>query len=165
MIELIHTESRLVFGCGNPLFGDDGCGPEVIADLEAHHPMPDDTAFLDVGTSIRDFLFDIMLLKQKPMQIVIVDSARHPDRRPGEVFEISLDEIDPKKMGDFSLHQFPTTNMLKELKTDTDMDIRVLVGQIQTIPDRVAPGLSSAMTKAVKKASCRILEIIGKELS
>ncbi len=147
------------------MFGDDGFGPEVIADLETHHRTPDDAAFLDVGTSIRDFLFDILLLEQKPKQIVIVDAARHPDRRPGEVFEIELDEIDPKKMGDFLLHQFPTTNMLKELKTDTDMDIRVLVGQIQTIPDHVAPGLSSAMAKAVKMASCRILEIIGKELS
>jgi excisionase family DNA binding protein len=59
----------------------------------------------------------------------------------------------PKKTSDFSLHQFPTTNMLKELKTATDMNIRVLVGQTEAIPDEVAPGLSPALAAAVPEAS------------
>lgn len=163
MIELIHTKSCLVFGCGNPLFGDDGFGPEVVARLEHHPELPDHVACLDVGTSIRDFLFDILLSANKPKQMIIVDAAEKPGRAPGEVFEISIDEMNPKKISDFSLHQFPTTNMLKELKTVTNMDIRVLVGQIDTIPDAVAPGLSPAVASAVPQASNRILAMIEKE--
>ena len=163
MIELIHSKACLVFGCGNPLFGDDGFGPEVVAQLESHPDLPDHAACLDVGTSIRDFLFDILLAAQKPKQIIIVDAAQKPGRRPGDVFEIAIDEINHKKTSDFSLHQFPTTNMLLELKTETHMDIRVLVGQIDTIPEEVAPGLSTAMASAIPKASRLILDMIEKE--
>ena len=163
MIELIHTKHCLVFGCGNPLFGDDGFGPEVAAHLEAHCPLPAYAACLDVGTSIRDFLFDILLSPKKPRQIIIVDAAQQPEKKPGDVFEIAIDEMNPKKTSDFSLHQFPTTNMLVELKTATDMDIRVIVGQVDTIPDHVAPGLSPPVASAVSVASDKILEIIGKE--
>jgi len=163
MIELIHTKPCLVFGCGNPLFGDDGFGPEVIADLEKNHIVPDHAACLDAGTSIRDFLFDILLAPEKPKQVIVVDAGDCEGKRPGEVFEMDIDEMDPKKTSDFSLHQFPTTNMLKELKTDTDMDVRILVGQIETIPDKVSPGLSPAMAAAVAKASRSVLKMIAKE--
>jgi coenzyme F420 hydrogenase subunit delta len=163
MIELIHTKSCLVFGCGNTLFGDDGFGPEVVSDLENHHALPDHAACLDVGTSIRDFLFDILLAPGKPEQLIVVDAGDCRDKRPGDVFEIDIDEMNPKKTSDFSLHQFPTTNMLKELKTHTDMDVRILVGQIETIPDIVSPGLSPPMAAAVSKASRRILKMIAKE--
>jgi len=163
MIELIHTKPCLVFGCGNPLFGDDGFGPEVIADLEKNHALPDHAACLDAGTAIRDFLFDILLASEKPKQVIVIDAGDCEGKRPGEVFEIDIDEMDPKKTSDFSLHQFPTTNMLKELKTDTDMDVRILVGQIENIPDKVSPGLSPAMAAAVAKASRRVLKMIAKE--
>ena len=163
MIELIHTKPCLVFGCGNPLFGDDGFGPEVIADLEKNHHLPSHVACLDVGTSIRDFLFDILLAADKPKQMLIVDAAQSEGKAPGDVFEIDIDAMNPKKTSDYSLHQFPTTNMLKELKMDTEMDIRVLVGQIEAIPDEVSPGLSPVVAAAVPQASRRILEMIGKE--
>jgi len=163
MIELIHTKACLVFGCGNPLFGDDGFGPEVIADLEKNHTVPEHAACLDVGTSIRDFLFDILLASKKPKQVIVVDAGDCEGKRPGDVFEIDVDEMNANKTSDFSLHQFPTTNMLKELKTDTDMDIRILVGQIEAIPDKVLPGLSQAMAAAVSTASRRVLKMIAKE--
>jgi coenzyme F420 hydrogenase subunit delta len=50
-----------------------------------------------VGTSIRDFLFDLLLAAKKPRQMIIVDAAQQDGKRPGEVFEISIDEINPKK--------------------------------------------------------------------
>jgi coenzyme F420 hydrogenase subunit delta len=145
------------------LFGDDGFGVEVVTYLQRNHHLPEHVACLDVGTSIRDFLFDILLASKKPLQMIIVDAAQHPGRHPGEVFEISVDTIDLKKTSDFSLHQFPTTNMLSELQAATDMNIRVLVGQIETIPDEVAPGLSPAVAAAVPIASRRIQSMILKE--
>jgi coenzyme F420 hydrogenase subunit delta len=128
-----------------------------------NHHIPEHAACLDVGTSIRDFLFDLLLAAKKPRQMIIVDAAQCEGKRPGEVFEIDIDEINPKKTSDFSLHQFPTTNMLKELKTATDMNIRVLVGQTEAIPDEVAPGLSPALTAAVPEASRLVVKMIGRE--
>ena len=163
MIAQIHSKSCLVFGCGNPLFGDDGFGPKVIEHLEAHYKMPGHAACMDSGTSIRDVLFDLLLSESKPRQIVIIDAADQEGRTPGEIFEIAVDAIDAKKTSDFSLHQFPTTNMLKELKEYTDVDVRVLVAQVQHIPEEISPGISSPVTAAVPEMCRRVMEIIDKE--
>jgi coenzyme F420 hydrogenase subunit delta len=161
MIEDIHTKPCLVFGCGNPLFGDDGFGPAVIEHLEAHHSIPEHASCMDTGTCIRDILFDILLSENKPRQIIVVDAAEKEGKKPGEIFEISVDDIDSKKTSDFSLHQFPTTNMLKELKDQTDVDVRVLVVQIQHIPEEIDPGISEPVTTAIPEMCHRIIDIIN----
>jgi coenzyme F420 hydrogenase subunit delta len=163
MIEHIHTKPCLVFGCGNPLFGDDGFGPAVIEHLEAHHTIPDYAACMDTGTCIRDILFDILLSENRPRQIIVIDAAEKEGKQPGEIFEISVDDIDSKKTSDFSLHQFPTTNMLKELKEQTNVDVRVLVAQIQHIPEEINPGISETVMSAVPEMCCRVIDIISKE--
>ncbi len=164
MIEAIHSKACLIFGCGNPLFGDDGFGPRVIEHLEANHRLPDDAACMDAGTSVRDVLFDILLAEKKPRRIIIIDAADQTGRRPGEISEIDIDAIDPKKTADFSLHQFPTTNMLKELKMHTDVDIRVLVVQPERIPPEIDPGLSQAVTNALDEMCRRVLHIARQEV-
>lgn len=161
MIELIHSKPHLVFGCGNPLIGDDGFGPAVIDHLERCCDLPDTVGVLDVGTAIRDFLFDILLAERKPRQIIVVDAADKPGRKPGELFELPVTEIDAQKTHDFSLHQFPTTNMLHELQTATDIEVRILVVQVDVIPDVVAPGLSPAVQGAVPAACGRIGAMLG----
>ena len=80
---------------------------------------------------------------------------------PGEVFEIPVEGIPEKKTSDFSLHQFPTVNILKELKDHTKIDVKVIVGQIEVIPGEVKPGLSQAMEGAVVKACERLMVEIG----
>ena len=40
----------LVLGLGNPLFGDDGVGIEVVARLRARYEWPEDVAVVDGGT-------------------------------------------------------------------------------------------------------------------
>ncbi len=161
MIEDIHTKPCLVFGCGNPLFGDDGFGPAVIEHLEAHHTIPDHAACMDTGTCIRDILFDILLSENRPRQIVVIDAAEKKGKKPGEIFEISVDDIGSKKTSDFSLHQFPTTNMLKELKEQTDVDVRVLVVQTQHIPEEIDPGISEPVTTAIPEMCHLIIDIIN----
>lgn len=161
MIELIHTKSHLVFGCGNPLLGDDGFGPAVIDHLEHSGRLPAHAGVLDVGTAIRDFLFDILLAAHKPRQIIVVDAADKAGRRPGDLFELPVTEIDVQKTHDFSLHQFPTTNMLHELQAATEIDVRILVVQVACIPDVVAPGLCSAVQAAVPLACARIAAMIA----
>jgi coenzyme F420 hydrogenase subunit delta len=154
-------KSVLIFGCGNILFGDDGFGPAVVKYLQENHPLPADVLVLDVGTSIRDLLFDLVLSEQKPQKIIVIDAVDQPDRKPGEVFEIPVEAIPLKKTADFSLHQFPTVNMLQELKEHTQVEIHIVVVQIQEIPEEVRPGLSAVVAGAIKDAAAQILHILG----
>jgi coenzyme F420 hydrogenase subunit delta len=157
MLSKLLKEPVLIFGCGNILWGDDGFGPAVIQALTERYQLPADVLALDVGTSIRDILFDLTLSDQKPKKIFIIDAVEYPDHQPGEVFEIPVEGIPVKKTSDFSLHQFPTVNLLRELKEYSQIDIKILVAQIGIIPEEVKPGLSPVMTKAIETACQRIL--------
>ena len=51
-----YDAGRLVVGCGNVLFKDDGFGPMVIHAIEDYFKendleMPEDTQFIDAGTA------------------------------------------------------------------------------------------------------------------
>jgi coenzyme F420 hydrogenase subunit delta len=155
------TKACLIFGCGNPLFGDDGFGARVIEHLLAHHTLPRHAACLDAGTSVRDLLFDILLSPTKPRQILIVDAMDVEGGVPGQLFEIDVSRINPAKIVDFSLHQFPTTNMLREIQEGTDIDVRILVVQPTELPPEIRPGLSSAVAGAVPEMCRRIIDIVS----
>ena len=161
MVREIVGKSALVFGCGNILFGDDGFGPAVVKYLQEHCALPAHVLAQDVGTSIRDILFDLVLTEDKPQKIIIVDAVDHPDRQPGEVFEIPVEAIPLKKTADFSLHQFPTVNMLQELQDHTRVEIHIVVVQAKEVPEEVKPGLTPAVEGAIKVAAARILQILG----
>jgi coenzyme F420 hydrogenase subunit delta len=160
---IFHNKSCLVFGCGNPLFGDDGFGPEVINYLESTGELPSHVACVDVGTSIRDILFNLLLDTNLPQTLIIVDAVEVDGRRPGEIFEIRVDDIAPAKISDFSLHQFPTTNMLKEISEETPIDVRVLVVQTGGLPSCVEPGLSKQVQAAVPRMAKKILSLIAED--
>jgi coenzyme F420 hydrogenase subunit delta len=49
----------------------------------------------------------------------------------------------------FSLHQFPTVNLLAALKEQAKIEIIVLAAQIEIIPDEIRPGLSETMENAL----------------
>ena len=159
-IKDIFEKQCVVFGCGNTLMGDDGFGPAVMEYLQAECSLPDYVTCMDVGTSIRDILFDIMLSEKKPRQIIIIDAADNPGKDTGDLYEIDIDGIAPAKANDFSLHQFPTTNMLKELKEDTGVDVKVFVVQTSGIPEAVAPGLSTPVKKAVPKMADLVMRLV-----
>lgn len=151
------TKDIVVFGCGNVLFGDDGFGPSVADFMNKNCDIPDHALVLDVGTSVRELLFTILLSEKKPKDLVIVD-AIDKGKVPGEVFEILVDDIPEKKTTDFSLHQFPTSNMLKELKDLGDLGVTVIVCQVENIPEEVGPGLSDSVAEAIPRASKIIYE-------
>jgi coenzyme F420 hydrogenase subunit delta len=156
----MFEKAILIFGCGNILWGDDGFGPAVIECLNEKYQLPDDVLALDVGTSIRDILFDLILSDKKPQQLIIVDAVGYPDRQPGEVFEIPVEGIPETKVSDFSLHQFPTVNMLQELKEHSGIKVKIIVGQTEPLPEEVRPGLSAAMQGAVRLACEKIVAAV-----
>jgi coenzyme F420 hydrogenase subunit delta len=143
----------LILGCGNWLFGDDGFGPVVVDYLVSHYRIPPDVYVMDVGTGVRKLLFTITLSSERPREIVIIDAIDKvydlvEGRKPGEIFELSVDDFPMEKIDDFSLHQVPSSNLLKELR-DVGIDIRVMVCQVARIPKTVEPGLSDVLRKAV----------------
>ncbi len=157
----IFEKSIIIFGCGNTLWGDDGFGPAVIEYLHHHYQLPEDVLALDVGTSIRDLLFDLILSEKGPQQLIIVDAVSYPDRRPGEVFEIPVEGIPEQKVSDFSLHQFPTVNMLAELKETSGLQVKIIVAKTEALPEEVRPGLSAAVQQAVPVACEKIMGVIN----
>ena len=152
----LYTKPVLIFGCGNILVGDDGFGPAVIEHLLTNFDLPPEVAAFDVGTGIREMLFDLVLMARSPEVIFIVDAAFETGRRPGEIFEMDINRIAPKKMNDFSLHMFPSINLLKDLQDGAGVKIRVLAVQAENMPEAIRQGLSDSVKAAVPKA-CRWL--------
>jgi len=153
-----YDKSVLILGCGNVLLEDDGFGPTVAQYLQRNFTAPDDVCVLDVGTSVREILFDTVLSDKKPSKIVIVD-AMDCNREPGELFALDIDSIPHVKLDDFSMHQLPTSNLLRELRDLCGIEVIVIACQVATMCDRVNPGLSSPVEAAVKPAA----ELLAKE--
>ena len=141
------TTETLILCCGNRLFGDDGFGPAVAEHLLENYSIPSNTYVVDAGTGSRKLLFTLCLSPDRPRRVVVVDAV-DKGRSPGELFEISLEEIPPQKIDDFSLHQVPSSNLLHDLK-ESGMEVRVLVCQTEYIPDHIEEGLSGSVTAAV----------------
>ncbi len=151
-----------VFGCGNMLIGDDGFGPAVIEELQAGHGFPDTVLIEDVGTGIREYLFDFLLdPRLVPKTLIILDAVDFKGRIPGEVFTITPSTIPAEKIHDFSLHQFPTVNLLQEIAEHTGTTVHIIAAQVEHIPDEIAPGLTPSMQKAVKEASAKVKELLS----
>jgi coenzyme F420 hydrogenase subunit delta len=152
----------MIFGCGNLIMGDDGYGPAVIDKLHADYLLPAEIDAIDAGTCVREYLFDYLLSEEgRPESIFVLDAVDFTDRQPGEVFEIVPSQIPAKKIHDFSLHQFPTVNLLQELAENTGISVRILAAQIHFIPEEIAPGLTPAMTEAVAKTCQQLSQILS----
>ncbi len=151
------TKRTLILGCGNVLFGDDGFGPAVVEYLQSHYRIPDDVYLMDAGTGVRKLLFTLALSPERVRQIIIVDAV-DKGRIPGEIFEISLEDVPREKTDDLSLHQVPSSNLAKDLR-DIGIDIHILVCQVAAIPETVRPGLS----ESIKDAVPRMCSLIAKE--
>jgi len=147
-----YNKRTLILGCGNVLFGDDGFGPAVAEYCQRNCAIPADVCVLDAGTSVRNILFDVLLSDVKPSRIVIVDAI---DRalEPGDLFNLDIDSLPEAKTDDFSMHQVPTSNLLRELRDLCDVEVSVLACQVACIPEEVSPGLSQAVAEAVGRAA------------
>lgn len=148
----------VVLGCGNILFGDDGFGPQVAEHLQNSRLIPEHVSVIDAGTSVRETLFDLILNEQKPKKIIVIDAV-DVQRMPGEIFKIGIDELPVNKIDDFTLHEMPTSNLLKELKEFCNVEVIIVVAQVGHIPEIVMPGLSDALTNSVAIAAQEVLQL------
>ncbi|MFH1231451.1 MAG: hydrogenase maturation protease, partial [Planctomycetota bacterium] len=143
-----YSKETLVLGCGNILFGDDGFGPDVADYILSNYSIPENTAVLNLGLSTRGFIFDILLSEQKPKRIIIVDAVSYEGRKPGEIFEVPLNNLVKEKVDDFSFHQGPTSNLLKELRDICGVDVVIIAAQPESIPAEMKRGLTEPLKKA-----------------
>lgn len=148
----------LVLGCGNELFGDDGFGPAVARRLREMSDAPPGLCALDVGTSVRQVLFDVLLGPVRPPRVVVVDAV-DLGRQPGDVWSIEASELPEVKLDDFSMHQLPTSNMLRELSELAGVAVTCVVGQVSAFPPEVQPGLSGPVRSAVDRAAQIVLDV------
>lgn len=159
---LTEPPTVAVFGCGNVLLGDDGFGPAVIEQL-LQSELPASVLALDVGTSIREHLLDYLMLPSlRPQVLIVVDAGNIEGGQPGQVRQCGPAELPAAKIHDFSLHQFPTVNLLAELQAETGIEVVLLLAQTAALPEQVAPGLSPLMRAAVLEASARITQMIAR---
>ena len=140
----------LILGCGNILLGDDGFGPKVIEYFKKNYKIPDDICIIDAGCRTREILFMITLSEIRPQKIIIVDAV-DIKKKPGKVFEIDTSSIPANKIDDFSMHQLPTSNLLRELKEFCKIEIIVLVTQVEIIPKEVCVGISKTLVNSIPK--------------
>lgn len=165
----LHKNSRqapvpevVVFGCGNVLLGDDGFGPAVIEALYGHS-LPPTVQAIDAGTSIREYLLDYLMLPAlRPRLLIVVDAcdAVAGAVPAGRVTQGRPATLPAQKSHDFSLHQFPTVNLLLELEEETGIEVVLLIAATAVVPERIAPGLSPLMRTAVAEARDRILGLV-----
>lgn len=156
--------STMIFGCGNSIMGDDGFGPAVVEQLNASNTLPENVQAVDAGTGVREYLFDYLLSEEgRPKTIIILDAVDFTGKNPGDVFRIDPAEIPAKKIHDFSLHQFPTVNLLLELQQHTGIRVIILAAQVEYIPEEIAPGLTPAMSAAVSVACEEIFHILSEQ--
>lgn len=147
----------LIAGVGNILFGDDGFGPEVIEYLKSHYDIPENICLVDAGTGIRKILFTISLSDIRPEVIVIIDAV-DKGKKPGEIFDILLDELPAEKIDDFSIHQVPSSNLLKELQDLCKVKVIIKACQIKAIPETIQSGLADPLQRAVPLLAKEIAE-------
>jgi len=113
--------------------------------------------YLDVGTGAREILFTITLAEKKPERIIVVD-ALDCQQEPGDIFITPVENLPEKKIDDFSLHQLPTSNLLKELKELCQVEVILLAAQPESVPETVNPGLSRKLQDAVPKVGKYIVK-------
>ncbi|UCH98291.1 MAG: hydrogenase maturation protease [Candidatus Aminicenantes bacterium] len=138
----------LVLGCGNILFGDDGFGPAAVEYLQKSREIPPGVGIINAGLSVREILFNVTLSDKRPKRIIIVDAV-DVGKPAGEIFELDISEIPEKKIDDFSMHQIPTSNLLRELKNICGVDVKIIAVQVQHIPEEVSPGLSEVVRDSI----------------
>lgn len=146
----------LIVGCGNVLYGDDGFGCALVEYIERTEQVPESVCLLDAGTGVRSLLFTICLSHVRPLRLLVLD-AIDAGRVPGEICEINPSDIPPVKLDDFSLHQLPTSNLLRELQELCGVDVRVLACQAGPLPSEMRSGLSAAVAAALPRAAAWIM--------
>jgi len=157
----LEKDEIIVFGCGNVLFGDDGFGPELIRYLRENFDVKENTALIDAGTSIRDILFNIALNELKNLKKIIIIDIADLGKKPGDFIMVGADELPGKDIRSFSMHQVPTSKLIRDLVELKNLDVKLFLVQPGRIPESVSPGLSEELKTKLKEIAAAVMKEIG----
>ena len=155
-----YDAGRLVVGCGNVLFKDDGFGPMVIHALEDYFKendieKPEDTQFIDAGTGATHFIFSMPDDNWK--KVIVVDVVEW-NAVPGTLKIFSPYDMPKGKYE--NAHTWPVEEPLHDL---VDMGIEVVI--VGCKPAEItAPDVDMGLTEPVEAAIPKAIEMILNEL-
>ena len=155
-----YDAGRLVVGCGNVLFKDDGFGPMVIHALEDYFKdnaieKPEDTQFIDAGTGATHFIFSMPDDNWK--KVIVVDVVEW-NAEPGTLKIFSPYDMPKGKYE--NAHTWPVEEPLHDL---VDMGIEVVI--VGCKPAEItAPDVDMGLTEPVEAAIPKAIEMILNEL-
>jgi len=143
MLEHLKAHLRgkvVILGIGNTLRSDDGIGSLLAARLKDKVPY----IVYDAGVSPENYLGKIE--KDKPDNLVIIDAVDFQGE-PGEFRE--LDDSDIKTSNLFSTHNASISLLINFLKSNSKLDIIVLIIQPKTIAfgDKLSLELNESLEK------------------
>ena len=155
-----YDAGRLVVGCGNVLFKDDGFGPMVIHALEDYFKendieKPEDTQFIDAGTGATHFIFSMPDDNWK--KVIVVDVVEW-NAEPGTLKIFSPYDMPKGKYE--NAHTWPVEEPLHDL---VDMGIEVVIVGCKRA-EITAPDVDMGLTEPVEAAIPKAIEMILNEL-
>ena len=155
-----YDAERLVVGCGNVLFKDDGFGPMVIHALEDYlkendMEKPENCEFIDAGTGATHFIFSMPDENWK--KVIVVDVVEW-NAEPGTLKIFSPYDMPKGKYE--NAHTWPVEEPLHDL---VDMGIEVVI--VGCKPAEItAPDVDMGLTGPVEAAIPKAIEMILNEL-
>ena len=138
----------VVVGIGNPLRGDDGLGPALIAQLKSKRK---EMVCFDVGSSPESYARAI--IKEKPDTILIVDAV-HMDCDAGKYNILSPSEIIKSGM---TTHDISPRMFVDYLKAQSGANIYVVGVQPQSIS--IGADMSQKVREAINEIKQLLLEL------
>jgi len=138
----------MILGIGNPLRGDDGFGPALVARLQGN-PF---VRCFDVGTAPENYLGKIV--KENPDTVLLVDAV-HLEQSAGTIAILAKDEI--VKSG-FTTHDLSPTLFIEYLEQNTQAKIFLLGVQPRTIA--FGEEFSTPVLQAIGMVEKMILEAL-----
>ena len=78
----------LILGVGNPTLMDDGVGIKIARKLKEENPELEVTETSEVGITLLDLVVGYD-------RLIIIDSIKTESGKPGELYELELEDLDP----------------------------------------------------------------------
>jgi coenzyme F420 hydrogenase subunit delta len=151
------TKENLILGCGNPLFGDDGFGPEFVKKLkdEKIEEKYNNLAVIDCGSGISPFLNLINSSKHKIQNLYIIDCGDFKGK-PGDVLVLDRKEIQSEEF----IKSSHSMNISHEI-TNFSSNVKLILVQGDVNPNNMALEMNREVINAIGKVQKVINTFMG----
>lgn len=154
-MEYLDKET-LIIGCGNPLFGDDGFGPEFVRKMkqEKIEDRFQSIAVIDCGTGLSPFLNLINSSDHKIKNLYLVDCANF-NGNPGDIIILDGKEISSE---DFikSSHNMNIPHEINKFSSN----VKLVLVQGSVDPNSMSTDMDEKVREALDKVQNVVLKLV-----